>query len=116
MQKLSFEEEQVIVHKGTEPAFSGIYNDFFKKGIYSCKRCGAPLYKSEYKFKSHCGWASFDDDMGGVKRQIDKDGFRTEIVCARCDAHLGHIFMGEGFTPKNTRHCVNSLSLNFKED
>lgn len=115
MNKLSKEEEYIILHKGTEAPFTGKYTDFFQKGIYTCKQCNAKLYKSEDKFKSHCGWASFDDEVeGAILKQADKDGIRVEIVCAQCKGHLGHIFEGEGFTAKNVRHCVNSLSLNFK--
>ncbi len=112
--QLTTEEERVILHKGTEMAFTGEYTDNKKDGIYTCKRCDAVLYKSNDKFDSHCGWPSFDDAVdGAVKRIPDVDGKRTEIVCAKCGAHLGHVFIGEGFTPKNTRHCVNSISLKF---
>jgi peptide methionine sulfoxide reductase msrA/msrB len=112
--KLTPEEERVIIYKGTEEPFSGEYVNNFEDGTYTCKRCGARLFDSSSKFHSTCGWPSFDDQKEEtVKMQPDADGFRTEIVCANCGAHLGHAFAGEGLTPKNTRYCVNSISLNF---
>ncbi len=112
--KLTKEEEDVIVRKGTEYPGTGKYDKFFEKGTYVCKRCNAALYKSDSKFDAHCGWPAFDDEIkGAVKRIPDADGQRTEIVCANCDAHLGHVFVGEGLTSKDTRHCVNSISMVF---
>lgn len=117
LNKLKPEEELVIVGKETELPFSGEYNDTFEKGVYVCRRCENSLYTSEAKFKSGCGWPAFDDTIeGAVKRLPDADGRRVEIVCARCGAHLGHVFEGERLTPKDTRHCVNSLSIKFIKD
>ncbi|MFW5852186.1 MAG: bifunctional methionine sulfoxide reductase B/A protein, partial [Bacteroidota bacterium] len=112
--ELTAEEKRVILDKGTEAPFSGKYYDFSEKGTYVCKQCGSHLYTSSDKFSSNCGWPSFDDEIeGAVKRIPDVDGLRTEIVCAHCNGHLGHVFLNEGYTEKNTRHCVNSISLDF---
>lgn len=113
---LTPEEEYIILHKGTERPFGENYRRFLEegKGTYVCRRCNTPLYRTDDKFDSHCGWPSFDDEIpGAVKRVPDADGRRTEIVCAACGGHLGHVFMGERMTPKDTRHCVNYTSIRF---
>jgi peptide methionine sulfoxide reductase msrA/msrB len=111
---LTPQEQNIILNKGTEYPFSGKYNKFYEDGLYECRHCGAPLFKSSQKFDSRSGWPSFDDSLYNSVREIpDKDGRRVEIVCAKCGGHLGHVFKGEQMTSKDTRHCVNSLSLNF---
>ena len=115
--KLTPLEERIIVHRGTELPFSGVYESFFGSGTYHCKRCDASLYRSRDKFRTNYGWPSFDAGIeGAVDEMPDVDGVRTEIICSRCGAHLGHVFKGEGLTPRNVRHCVNSISLVFEPE
>ena len=112
--ELTAYEKYVIDAKGTEPPFSGEYDDFYEEGVYLCRRCNAEVYRSEDKFDAHCGWPAFDQEVeGSVTQLADPDGFRTEIECTNCGGHLGHVFFGEGFTPTNARHCVNSVSMRF---
>ena len=114
LNKLTKDEERIIVHKGTEMPFSGGYEKETREGVYVCKRCDAPLYRSSDKFDAQCGWPSFDQEIeGAIKKVKDSDGERTEVLCARCGAHLGHVFYGEGFTKKDTRYCINSISMKF---
>lgn len=112
--ELTSEEKSVIVGKGTEMPFTGEYDNFYKEGIYVCRRCNNPLFPSKAKFEAGCGWPSFDKNFPNAVKQLpDPDGQRTEIECAHCGAHLGHVFEGEKFTDTDTRHCVNSLSIRF---
>jgi methionine-R-sulfoxide reductase len=112
--KLTADERYVIEDKGTERPFAGVYDNFYEEGTYVCRRCDAELYRSNDKFDARCGWPAFDKDMPGtVMQRPDPDGMRIEIECANCNGHLGHVFMGEGFTDTNERHCVNSLSMRF---
>tara|TARA_B110000459_G_scaffold204077_1_gene264055 strand:+ start:10937 stop:11311 length:375 start_codon:yes stop_codon:yes gene_type:complete len=114
--QLNAEEQHVIIGKGTERAFVGEYTDTKLPGIYVCRQCESELYTSDDKFSSRCGWPSFDDEINGaVKRIRHSNDNRIEIVCSNCDGHLGHVFEGERFTEKNTRHCVNSISMKFIE-
>ena len=111
---LTAEEKYIIEHKGTERPFTGEYDDFYESGSYICRKCNAELYRSADKFDAHCGWPAFDKEVpGAVKHLPDSDGHGTEVECANCGGHLGHVFMGEGFTPTNARHCINSISMKF---
>ena len=115
--ELTPKEKHIIIEKGTEPPNSGKYNKYQERGVYTCRQCGTPLFRSINKFDSGCGWPAFEKEIPGtVKRTPDPDGRRTEITCTKCAGHLGHVFIGENYTPKNTRHCVNSISLNFIPD
>ena len=112
--QLTPEERHVIESKGTERPFTGEYDNFYEAGGYICRKCNAELYRSEDKFNAHCGWPAFDKEVpGAVKHLPDPDGMRIEVECANCGGHLGHVFMGEGFTPTNARHCINSISMKF---
>ena len=112
--QLNDEEKYIIEYKGTERPFAGEYDNFYEDGSYSCRKCNAELYRSVDKFDAHCGWPAFDKEVdGAVKHLPDPDGHRIEVECANCGGHLGHVFMGEGFTPTNARHCINSISMKF---
>ena len=112
---LTPEEKRVIIDKGTEPPFTGKFDRHSEPGLYTCRQCGQPLYRADDKFDSHCGWPAFDSEIpGAVRRVPDPDGQRTEITCAACDAHLGHVFTGEHLTPSDSRHCVNSVAMDFE--
>lgn len=112
--KLTPQEEYIMINKGTERPFSGEYENFFEDGIYVCKRCDSKLFTSESKFHSNCGWPSFESCIkDSIIETLDSDKIRMEIICANCKGHLGHVFRGEGFTETNTRHCVNSLAIKF---
>ncbi len=114
LNELTAQEKEVIINKGTERRFVGEYVKMKDTGVYVCKQCNTPLYTSDQKFESTCGWPAFDDEIpGAIKQTPDSDGMRTEITCAKCSGHLGHIFKDEHETPKNIRHCVNSISLKF---
>lgn len=115
--ELNAEEKRVLLNKGTEYPFTGEYNSFYEKGTFVCRQCENPLYRSETKFNSGCGWPSFDDQIAkNVTQVLDADGRRTEIICSHCKGHLGHVFFGEKFTSKDNRHCVNSISMKFIKD
>jgi len=111
---LNDKEKAILEKKSTEPPFSGEYDDFYKAGTFICRRCNFPLFSSKSKFDAHCGWPAFDSEFpNSLIRKVDSDGERTEILCANCGGHLGHVFVGEFLTKNNTRHCVNSLSIKF---
>jgi len=111
---LSSKEKRIIEQKGTEPSFMGEYDNFYQEGVFICRKCNAQLFSSKSKFDAGCGWPSFDENFPQAVRQVpDVDGMRVEIQCTQCGGHLGHVFIGEGLTKNNTRHCVNSLSIRF---